>query len=116
MQVLDGSTTLANGRRLRVRLPHGVDAAPLTALLERAGLMADELALARLLRFDPRGRMAVVATILVDRGEEIVGLGAIERFADAPELVIADEVLAPGAGAVLEDALRVHARFARWTA
>lgn len=116
MQRLDGSTTLANGRRVRLRLPHASDGPGLHRLLERAGLRADDLLLGRLRRFDPLGRVSLVATLLVDRTEEIVGIGAQDRFADHPELVVADEVLAPGAAGVLETALREHARRTRHAA
>ena len=113
MQRLDGSTTLVNGRRVRLRFPHVSDAPGLHGLLERTGLQADHLLLGRLRRFDPLGRVSLVATLLVDRTEEIVGLGAQDRFADHAELVVADEVLAPGTGAVLESALGEHAQRAR---
>lgn len=113
MQRLDGSTTLANGLRVHLRLPHRLDAARLRGLVERAGLPADDLTIARTLRFDPRGRVAVVATALVDRGELLVGIGVIDRFSDELELLLADEDTAPGTAAALESALRAHALHAR---
>jgi hypothetical protein len=108
MQRLHGSTTLANGLRLRLRLPHGSDAEPVRGLLEHAGLMPDDRLVARTLRFDPRDRVAVVATTLVDRSEQIVGMGAIDHSGEEPDLLVADERAAPGVGAVLEEALRTH--------
>jgi hypothetical protein len=113
MQRLDASTTLPGGRRIRLRLPHASDREGLRDLLERTGLVADELLLGRLRRFDPRGRVSLVATVLVGRTEVIAGLGTGDRFADHAELIVADESLAAGVGAALGDALRQHALRAR---
>jgi hypothetical protein len=108
MPRVHGSTTLASGQRLRLRLPHRFDAEPLRGLLEQAGLNPDDRLVARALRFDPRDRVAVVATTLVARSEQIVGLGAIDHSGEKPDLLVADEGAAPGVGAVLEEALRTH--------
>jgi hypothetical protein len=105
MPRLDGSITTARGLRVRLRLPHRFDGARLRELLERCGAEADDLTVARLLRFDPRQGTTVVATALVDRCEEIVGLGTIERFADEPDLVVA---ALPEVRSLLADALRAH--------
>jgi hypothetical protein len=113
MQRLDGSTTLADGQRLRLRMPQGADAPRLRELLAGLGLGADDLELSRILRFDPRDRVAVVATVLADRCEVLVGLAAMDRYASAPDLVLADERLAPGTGAILEDTLRAYTERAR---
>ena len=117
MQRLDGSTTLPSGLRLRLRMPHAGDAPRVRALLGTLGLAAaDDLALSRLLRFDPLERVAVVASVLTGRSETIVGIAAMDRFADAPDLVLADERNAPGAGAALAEALLAHGRRARRSA
>lgn len=108
MQRLDLSTTLPDGVRVRLRMPHRFDVVRLRELQDRIGLAADELLLSHLLRFDPRSGVVVVATILIDRTEEIVGLAAMSRDADDADLVLADERATPGVGAVLEDALRAH--------
>lgn len=113
MQRLDASTTLRDGSRIRLRLPHASDGPGLCELLERSGLVPDELLLGRLRRFDPRGRVSLVATVLLGRTEIIAGLGTGDRFADHAELIVADETLAPGVGAVLAGALREHAVRAR---
>jgi hypothetical protein len=115
MQGLD-TTTLPTGLRLRVRMPQHFDTARLRTLFERVGLVPDDLLLSRLLRFDPRERVAVVATVLVGRAEEIVGLAVSDRFADTPDLVLGDELQAPGVSALLEDALRAHGLRARRSA
>ena len=113
MPRLDASTTLPNGRRVRLRLPHASDGPGLRALLERTGLQADDLTLARLRSFDPLGRVCLVATTLVNRTEVIVGLAAGDRFADHADLVVADALIAPGTAELLEDALYLHGQRAR---
>jgi hypothetical protein len=108
MQRLDGSTTLPTGLRLRLRMPIRHDAARLRALLERLGVEADDLALSRMLHFDPRTRAAIVATALIARSEEIVGFAAMDHAAARCELVLADEAQAPGTGALLRETLLAH--------
>jgi hypothetical protein len=89
-------------------MPQRQDGAGVRDLLARIGLGADDLELSRALRFDPRDRVAVVATVLLDRAEQIVGLAVADRFADAPDLLLGDEASAPGVAAVLGGALRAH--------
>lgn len=110
MQCLDGSTTLQDGTRLRLRMPRLRDRGGVHALLLRLGLDAEERAVASMLRFDPAERVAVVATRLAGGCEEVVGVAAMDRFAREPELVVAAEDEAPGARHVMERALRSHAR------
>ena len=98
---------------MRVRYPQRRDLPGVIALLRRVGLEADELELGRLLRVDPRTNAVVVAVHLVGRTEEVVGFGSMDRFADDPDLVIADEGNAPGAGERVERALIAHAQRAR---
>ena len=102
-------TTLPNGLRIRLRLPGPSDRARLLGLCQRIGLPVDELALSRMTRFDPRRRTAVCATCFALSGETVVGYAAIDRWADEPDLVLADEDLAPGVGEVLAAAVRRHA-------
>lgn len=108
MQRLDRSTTLPSGLRLRLRIPHRSDAEGLRDLLGRLGEPADDLAISRLLRFDLRERVAVVAGVLIDRSEEIVGIAVMEHGVPELELLAADEVRAPGTAAALAGALRAH--------
>ena len=103
--LIDTTTTLPNGAHLRVRLPHGSDRAGLRALLGRLGIDAEELDVARALRFDPLRQTVACASAWVEGTERLVGWGAIALGADAPHLLLTDEALAPGAGAVLEAAL-----------
>lgn len=105
---LDSSTTLPTGQRVRTRLPQRGDLPRLRALLAGVGLTADELQLSRWIRFDPRRRVAVVATALVGRTDEVVGFAVLDIDDADPELVVADEQQYPGARAVLEDAARAH--------
>ncbi|MDX6664923.1 MAG: hypothetical protein QOG68_1129 [Solirubrobacteraceae bacterium] len=113
MRRLYTATTLPDGQRVRLRLPHRFDGAPLRALHQRLGLEADDLLLGRVIRFDPRERVAVVATLLAGHSENIVGLAVMDRHAGDADLVLADEEQAPGVGAFLEAALRTHTQSAR---
>jgi hypothetical protein len=103
---LDATTTLPDGTHVRVRLPQAADRAALRALHARLRLAAEELELARVLRFDPRERAVVCATAWLDGGPQVVGYAAIDRDAAEPDVLVADEDLAPGIGAVLAQALR----------
>jgi hypothetical protein len=116
MQRLDGSTTLPTGQRLRLRMPHALDGPRVRDLFARLGVATDDLALSRALRFDPRERVAVVATVLAGRSDELVGFASMRRHAMAPELVLADEDVAPGATAILEQTLRAHGERTRRSA
>ncbi len=110
MQRLDGSTTLPSGLRLRLRIPHRSDTVRLRDLFARLDVQTDEPALSRLVRFDPRERVSVVASVLLARSEELVGIAVAEHGADEPELLVTDEIQAPGAGTVLAASLRAHGR------
>jgi hypothetical protein len=101
-------TTLPNGLRVRLRLPGPSDRARLRDLLDRVGVPGDEFSLSRMTRFDPRTRTAVCATCFALAGETVVGYAAIDRWADEPDLVLADEDLAPGVGELLTAAARRH--------
>jgi hypothetical protein len=101
---------LADGTRLRLRLPRRRDRDGVRVLLARLGVEAEEAALARALLFDPSERVAIVATRLIGRCEEVVGVAAMDRYAREPELVLADEREAPGTMGALESALRAHRR------
>lgn len=109
MPLLHHTTTLADGARVRLRLPHAGDRPGLHALHARLGVAADELELARAVRFDPRRRAVACATAWHGAAETIVGYGAIDNGADAPDLLVCDDGLAPGVRDLLADALRAHA-------
>lgn len=108
--LIDATTTLPDGLHLRVRLPHRSDHAGLLALHARLGVAVDEFELARVLRFDPQRRTVALVTAWVDAAEHLAAYGAIAHGADEPELLVADETLAPGIRETLADALRTRAR------
>lgn len=99
-------TTLPDGSRLRVRLPHALDRAGLRALHERLGIHAEDFEIARTLRFDPQREAVACATTWVDGTEILVGYGAIALGEDTPHLLVSDEVLAAGTREALADLLR----------
>lgn len=107
---MDGAITLATGLRVRLRLPNRFDRGRLGGLFAQAGISLDDLELSRLLAFDPRERVALVAVVLVGRAEEIVGFTMMDRSDDRPDLVLGDELRAPGVAALLEDAVRARRR------
>jgi hypothetical protein len=107
---LDTHHTLPEGTRLRLRLPQIRDRVGLVDLLTRLGLDADDLDVARILRFDPRGRTVVCATVWTGTTETMVGIVAGAKDGRGPDLLVADERLTPGVTAVLQDVLRDTAR------
>lgn len=90
---------LPDGRRARLRLPHRGDA----RAVER---LADGDQAGKVLRFDPRRRLSVVATMPGEHGEEVVGAGTVERGSGEPPelLAVSDPAVEPMLRAVLEDA------------
>lgn len=61
-----------------MRLAHRADAAGIRALHERSGCSIGEWQLARLLRADPRHRVTICATALLDGRDTIVGIGSVD--------------------------------------
>ena len=104
--MLLGTTThLPDGPRVRLRLPHGTDRARLRDLHERIG-QPDDLAMTRVLRVQPGRLVAIVATVWDGGADVIVGFGRADCDGDGtPELLLADEELAPGVGRLLRAAL-----------
>ncbi len=102
---LDTHHTLPEGTRLRLRLPQVRDRAGLVDLLTRLGLEADELDVARILRFDPRGRTVICATVWTGTAETMAGIVAGAKDGRGPDLLVADERLTPGVGEALRDML-----------
>jgi hypothetical protein len=97
--LLARSYPLPSGDRVRLRLLRQVDGPAVRELLAHTGRELDELELQRVLRFDPRLRTAIAATTPRVRGEELLGIGAIDRVPGAdPDLV----VVAPRCGEPLE--------------
>jgi hypothetical protein len=87
-----GTRTLDSGLKVRLRLAQPGDLPELRALLRRADVHVDDLALQRLLLFDPRRRAVICAAAWMNAREALVGIGAIDFGPDAtPDLLWAPE-------------------------
>lgn len=109
---LDATAPLPDGRRARLRYPQASDRDAVAALHARLGLRADEVEIARTLRFDPRTRVVLCATTWVDGQETVVAWAAAPRGHATAHTILADEILAPGIGALMRRALAEQARVA----
>jgi hypothetical protein len=98
------------GPPVRLRLAGPSDRPHVRALLERRGVPAGELELRRLLAFDPSRRHVLCALAPIEGQDTLVGLGAIDAGADAPDVLVVDERLARGLGEVLGRVLVERAR------
>jgi hypothetical protein len=106
--LLARSYSLPRGPRVCLRLARPRDAAGIADLYWSHGHEPDELELARLVRFDPRRRIVIAATALLDSVERVVGVGAIDLddgSTDSPSFVLVDEHLTEGLEQLLSDAL-----------
>jgi hypothetical protein len=113
--LLSRTYELPSGPRVRLRLARRYDLPAIRALLEQRGVPASDVALERLIRYDPRRRVVICATAPIDGTELVIGVGAIDLTADAePDTVVVDERLTEGLGELLGAALvnraRAHAR------
>ena len=109
---LDRTYALENGPRVRIRMARTSDARAIRELAARRGLDADPLDTARLTRFDPRRRVVISATALIDSQETFVGIGAVDLDQDEPfepDTLIFDERI-EGLGTLLLRALSARAR------
>ncbi|HEX3317976.1 MAG TPA: hypothetical protein VHR88_08160 [Solirubrobacteraceae bacterium] len=96
---------IPGGYRVRLRLLRRSDLPALRALLP------DELELQRLVRFDPRQRVAIAAASPRARGEALLGAGAIDLVAGAePDPLVLDATSDPAVAELLDTALRARAR------
>ncbi len=110
--LLDRTYALEDGHRVRVRLARSSDARAIRELAARRGLDADPLEVARLTRFDPRHRLVISATALIESHETFVGVAAVDLDRDEPfepDTLIFDERIA-GLGMLLVRALSARAR------
>ncbi len=103
--LLDRFHTLSGGLRVRVRMARSSDRHGIRDLIERAGAGVEPI---HLVHFDPRRRIVVCATALLDGHETVVGVGSIERGAASADLLIADR-RAEGAGELLAGVLAERA-------
>jgi hypothetical protein len=107
---------LPRGLRVCLRLARPRDAEGIADLFWTQGREPDELELARLVRFDPRRRLVICATALIDSLETIVGVGEIDLRAGpeaGPDLVLVDELRTAGLQELLSQALTGRARLLR---
>lgn len=88
--LLGTSFALGDGLRVRLRLARSSDSALIRALVARAETRPEDLELARLVQFDPRRRVVICATGLIDGSETLVGVGAVELDGSDPEVLIVD--------------------------
>jgi hypothetical protein len=108
--LLNRSTALAHGLQVLLRQPHSSDRNGLAELHERSGIPVTELELSRLLRVDGRQRAAVCATAWVGGTHALVGFAVAERGAAQPELLLAEDSVAPELAELLTAALFERAR------
>src|SRR5947209_20565108 len=110
--LLDRTYALEHGHRVLVRMARSSDARAIRELAARRGLDADPLEVARLTRFDPRHRLVISATALIDGHETFVGVAAVDLHQGEPfepDTLIFDERI-EGLGPLLLSALASRAR------
>jgi hypothetical protein len=101
--------SLPRGPRVRLRLAQIRDARAIQVFLASHGFDADGLDALRLVRADPRRRIAICANALIGGSETILGVAAIDVGADEPDLMIVDGQLTDGLDELLRSALRARA-------
>jgi hypothetical protein len=94
---------------VRLRLAQIRDARAIQEFLASHGFDADGLDAQRLVRADPRKRIAICATALIGGSETILGVAATNVGADEPDLMIVDEALTEGLDELLQTALEARA-------
>jgi hypothetical protein len=106
------SYALTRGPRVQLRPARTGDLESLRALADKAGILCDDLELARLVRSSPELRLVLCATAPSGSREAVLGVGVIElgRSLTMPSLVLVDTELTDGLAAVIVDALVEHAR------
>jgi hypothetical protein len=109
--LLSRTYELPAGPRVRLRYARRSDLPGLRRLLEARGIEASEMALARLVGYNPARRVAICASTHFGGTEIIVGVGAIDLHADAePDTLVVDETLTEGLTDLLASALAGRAR------
>jgi hypothetical protein len=106
--LLARSYVLPRGPRTCLRLARPRDAGGIADLFWQHGLEPDEFEIARLVRFDPRRRIVICATALINAAETVIGVGAIDLDSGGtglPHLVLVDEHLTEGLEHLIGDAL-----------
>lgn len=113
--LLSRTYALRAGPRVRLRLARRSDSEGIRTLLDQRDVEASEIAVNRLVRYDPWQRVVICATAPLGGTETIVGVGAIDLDDDSdPDTIVVDERLTQGLGELLAEALtqraRAHAR------
>jgi len=113
--LLGRSYPLADGSRVCLRMARSSDSGPIRGLAERqltadavGPAQVDRLELARLVSFDPRRRCVMCATALIDGGERLIGVGAVDLVgeqAGQPQPVLVDPEAPEGLRELLIGAL-----------
>jgi hypothetical protein len=98
------------GPPVRLRMAGPSDRRHVKALLERRGVPAGDLDVQRLLAFDPARRHVICAFAPLDGHETLMGVGAIDFGADAPDVLVVDERVAGGLAELLGRVLVERAR------
>ena len=91
-----------------LRLARPRDAGGIADLQWAHGQQPGELELTRLVRFDPRRQLVLVATALIEGNETVVGAGAIDLAPGTealPAFLLVDEHRTEGLGELLTAAL-----------
>jgi hypothetical protein len=113
--LLSRTHELPAGPRVRLRYARRSDLRGLRALLEARDIDASDVALSRLVRYDPSRRAVICASAQIGGTEVVVGVGAIDLHEHAePDTLVVDGALTPGLTELLAAALvgraRAHAR------
>jgi hypothetical protein len=104
---------LPRGPRVCLRLARVGDLPGLEDLFARQGRPDDRLELARLVRSDPRRRLVICATALIDSVPTVVGVAAVSLEAPGwvePELLLVDADVTDGLDELLAAALHGRVR------
>jgi uncharacterized protein (DUF58 family) len=105
-----GSHALPQGQRVRLRLAQARDVPAIEELLRAQGTEREPLEVARLIRIDPRRRIVICATGLVDRVETLLGVAAMDVEATEPDLLCVDRTVSEGLTELLRAALASRAQ------
>ena len=109
--LLSRTYELPAGPRVRLRYARRSDLPGLRRLLESRDIEPTDMALNRLVRYDPTRRAVICASAQLDRTEVIVGVGAIDLRDDAePDTLVVDSALTEGLTELLASALIGRAR------
>jgi hypothetical protein len=98
---------LETGPRVRLRLARATDREAVEALLAGRGVAASDLAVRRLLTYDPMTRRVLAAYAPIDGTETLVGIAAIDLRPDADvDTLVVDERITDGLAELLVGVLR----------